>query len=269
MTVWPEDRAALVAAQEALGRAAPPPWSRAERPLRVGACYACFTDDGAADGAAGTSDEPDPEHAATGWAAAVVTQGRRLLDAAVRGRPVTRAYRPGLLALRSGPLLEDTVRALAVLPDVLLVNATGRDHPRRAGLALHLGSVLGLPTVGVTDRPLAAEGGWPADVFGAVAPLRLDGELVGYWVRTRPGAKPVAVHAAWRTSPDDAVEVVLAATRRARTPLPLRRARQRARRARTQGYRLSGTGRARSSAPRSGAAGSRRPSAGGARFPRA
>jgi deoxyribonuclease V len=223
MTVWPSSQAALVDVQRALGRATPRPWSRPDRALRVGACYACFTEDGV----------EGRQHTATGWAAAVVTQGRRLLDAASRGRPVTATYRPGLLALRSGPLLEDTVRALAVPPDVLIVNATGRDHPRRAGLALHLGAVLGLPTVGVTDRPLRAEGVWPADAFGALAPLRLGGEVVGYWVRTRPGTKPVAVHAAWRTSPDDAVDVVMAATRRARTPLPVRRARQRARQARS------------------------------------
>jgi deoxyribonuclease V len=222
MTVWPSSQSALIDVQQALGRATPPPWSRPDRTIRVGACYACFTDGG-----------PSRQHAVTGWAAAVITQGRRLLDAASRCRLVAAPYLPGLLALRSGPLLEDTVRALAVPPDVLLVNATGRDHPRRAGLALHLGSVLGLPTVGVTDRPLRAEGAWPADAFGAVAPLRLGGELVGYWVRTRPGTKPVAVHAAWRTSPDDAVEVVLSATRRARTPHPLRRARQRARLARS------------------------------------
>jgi deoxyribonuclease V len=90
------------------------------------------------------------------------------------------------------------------------------------GLALHLGSVLGLPTVGITNRPLLAEGAWPADARGATAPLRLGGELVGYWLRTRTGTKPVAVHAAWRTGPWDAVAVVLAATRRARTPQPLR-----------------------------------------------
>src|SRR5215213_9415335 len=57
--------------------------------------------------------------------------------------------------------------------------------PRRAGLAFHLGAVLGLPTVGVTTRPLVAGGAWPADQRGATAPLRLGGELVGCWVRTR------------------------------------------------------------------------------------
>jgi len=68
---------------------------------------------------------------------------------------------------------------------------------------------------------------------GAVAPLLLDGEPVGCWLRTRQGVKPVAVHAAWRTDVATAVEVVLAATRRpARTPEPLRRARTAARVAR-------------------------------------
>ena len=114
-------------------------------------------------------------------------------------------------------------------PEVLVVNATGRDHPRRAGLALHLGAVLGLPTVGVTTRPLVAQGARPPDARGATAPLLLDNEVVGRWVRTRAGARPVAVHAAWQTDAQDAVQVVLAATRRARTPAPLRRARTLAR----------------------------------------
>ena len=118
---------------------------------------------------------------------------------------------------------------MAVVPEVLGVNATGRDHPRRAGLALHLGAVLGLPTVGVTTRPLVAEGAWPPDQRGARTPLRVGGEVVGCWVRTQAGARPVAVHAAWQTDAHAAVQVVLAATGRARTPEPLRRARTLAR----------------------------------------
>ncbi len=113
-------------------------------------------------------------------------------------------YEPGLLALREGPLLEAAVRSLAEPPQVLLVNATGRDHPRRAGLALHLGSLLELPTVGVTHRPLLAMGEWPSDEAAARAPLRAAGELVGYWLRTKRGTRPLAVHAAWQTDPETA-----------------------------------------------------------------
>ncbi len=165
----------------------------------------------------------------------LLTGGRRLLAAATSAGVAGAPYRPALLALRQGPLLAAAVHALPARPEVLLVNATGRDHPRRAGLALHLGAVLDLPTVGVTDRPLLAEGGWPDDAAGAAAPLLLDGERVGCWLRTRPGVRPVAVHAAWRTGVEVAVAVVLAATRRpARTPEPLRRARTAARLARAR-----------------------------------
>lgn len=148
----------------------------------------------------------------------------------VRGRAGA-PYEQGLLALREGALLETAVRALPERPDVLLVDATGSDHPRRAGLALHLGAVLGMPTVGVTHRPLIAEGEWPADERGARSPLLLGGELVGYWVRTKAGTRPLAAHAAWRTDSETAAEVVLSASQ-ARTPEPLRRARRRAREAR-------------------------------------
>ena len=185
---------------------------------RIGACFICFE---RVQGVGSAGDR--------GFAGAAVTAGRRLLAGVTSSGPAGGPYLPALLALREGPLLEQAVRALPIAPEVLVVNATGRDHPRRAGLALHLGAVLGLPTVGVTTRPLVAEGDWPADQRGATAPLRLGGEVVGCWIRTRAGAKPVAVHAAWQTDVQAAVQVVLAATRRARTPEPLRRARTLAR----------------------------------------
>jgi hypothetical protein len=122
-----------------------------------------------------------------GFAGAAVTHRRRLLAGVTSSGPAGGPYLPTQLALRDGPLLERAVRALPIVPEVLVVNASGRDHPRRAGLALHLGAVLGVPTVGVTTRPLVAEGAWPPDVRGATAPLRLGGEVVGCRVRTRRG----------------------------------------------------------------------------------
>jgi deoxyribonuclease V len=157
-----------------------------------------------------------------------------LAHATVAGRAGA-AYAPGLLALREGPSLEAAVRSLAVRPDVLLVDATGRDHPRRAGLALQLGAVLDLPTVGVTHRPLCAHGAWPEDVRGATTPLLLEDDRVGAWMRTRPRTRPLAVHAGWRTDADTAIEVVLRATFGKRTPEPLRQARRLARTARARG----------------------------------
>jgi deoxyribonuclease V len=168
------------------------------------------------------------------WAGAVVMRGRRTVAEATTLGQAEAPYEAGLLALREGPLLEAAVRALRERVDVLLVDATGRDHPRRAGLALHLGAVLDVPTVGVTHRPLLADGAWPGEAKGETAPLLLDGERVGAWVRRRQGVRPVAAHPAWRTDTDTAVRVVLGTAGSHRTPEPLRRARRLARLERAQ-----------------------------------
>jgi deoxyribonuclease V len=218
MATWPATAHQLIQLQQALGERTPTRWQPPTTLRRIGACFVCFEQ---GQGAGATGDR--------GFAGAAVTSRRHLLAGVASSGPAGGPYLPALLALREGPLLEQAARGLPLVPEVLVVNATGRDHPRRAGLALHLGAVLGLPTVGVTTRPLVADGPWPADQRGATAPLLLGGEVVGCWVRTRAGARPVAVHAAWRTDAWAAVQVVLAATGRARTPEPLRRARTLAR----------------------------------------
>jgi deoxyribonuclease V len=204
---WPRSAEELIDVQRELALAEPPPWRGAAR--TIGGCAIRFARHGG-DAA---------------WAAAVAGDAESVVAGATQA-----PYEPGLLALREGPLLEAAVRG--AMPDVLLVDATGRDHPRRAGLALHLGAVLDLPTVGVTHRPLLAEGEWPEDVRGAASPLTLDGQTVGAWLRTRRGTRPLAVHAAWRTDVETAVATVLQALGRHRTPEPLRRARRLARLAR-------------------------------------
>jgi deoxyribonuclease V len=214
---WPRTREELIAEQHRLGVLEPPTW-RFEPDAEVGGVFVCFARGGSGQGRPGDR----------AWTAAYVRRATRV----VRGRAGA-PYERGLPALREGALLETAVRALPERPDVLLVDATGSDHPRRAGLALHLGAVLGMPTVGVTHRPLIAEGEWPADERGARSPLLLGGKLVGYWVRTKAGTRPLAAHAAWRTDSETAAEVVLSASQ-ARTPEPLRRARRRAREARAR-----------------------------------
>ncbi len=168
------------------------------------------------------------------WVAAAVFEGGRRIAAVTIEGVVAAPYIAGYLALREGPLLDRVVRELIPPPEVLLVDATGRDHTRRAGLAVHLGAVLDLPSVGVTDRALLAIGDKPGRLRGARAPLRIGDELVGYALRTRDGVRPVLVHAGWRTLPETACEVVLAATRQMRTPEPLREARRLAKDARSR-----------------------------------
>src|SRR5579875_1403051 len=205
MTDWPQTAGDLEALQAEAGRAQPEPsfgpgaqaCRRGE--ITVAGCFICFAPCGRA------------------FAGAALLRGRSVLARALAHGRVTTPYQAGLLALREGAALERAVRSLPEPPDVLLVNATGLDHPRRFGLASHLGMVLGLPSAGAR---------------GAHAPLWLDGEVVAAWVRTRAGARPVVAHAGWQTSVEAAIAIVNAAARRARTPEPLRRAREVARRAR-------------------------------------
>jgi len=216
---------ALVAEQRRLAGLRPPPWRPSPGPLVAVGAFVAF-----ARGEQGPGRAGDRAHVG----AAATRDTSELAHVVVRGVAGAR-YARGLLAAREGALLERAVRALlatGVTPDVLVVDATGRDHPRRAGLALHLGARLGLPSVGVTHRPLLAIGAEPPDRAGAWTALTRDGDVVGAWLRTQRGVRPVAVHAAWRTDVPVAVEVVQRVTARARTPEPLRRARTWARTAR-------------------------------------
>ncbi|HXZ83813.1 MAG TPA: endonuclease V [Acidimicrobiales bacterium] len=195
------------------------------------------------------------------WAAAVAWRGgdpavrgarrsdRHLRGAPTPGRPrqaddvlaqsvvtarLPSSYVPGLLARREGPILAAALTALELHPELLLVAGSGLDHPRGAGLAVHLGAVLNVPTVGVTRRPLVAVGEKPELRRGSVAPLYLDDRCVAFWVCTRTGTSPLVAHAGWRTSPETASRVVLdASTPAARTPVPLQEARRVAREARS------------------------------------
>jgi deoxyribonuclease V len=214
---WPVAVDELIKVQIELGSRRVDRWFPPARRLLIGACFVCFEQLG--------PDDP-------AWAAAALSHNRHFEAAAVAAGRAAGPYRSGLMALREGALLERAVRALPEPPEVLLVNATGRDHPRRAGLALHLGAVLDIPSVGVTHRTLAADGAEPGPERASRSPLMLDDEVVGHWLRTRAGSRPVAAHAGWRTDPDVAADVVMRATRRARTPEPMRRARRLARLAR-------------------------------------
>jgi deoxyribonuclease V len=220
--MWPQTPHDLIRVQRELAARRPAPWRPSGPPLVAG-CFVCF-----AHGTDGPSRAGE-----RGWAGAALIGADRdpAATAVVRGRAGA-AYQPGLLAAREGRLLEAAVRALTGKPEVVIASATGRDHPHGAGLALHLGTVLDLPSVGLTDRPLLAVGSEPGPERGATSPLLLEGREVARLLRTRVGARPVVVHAGWRTDLDTAVSVVLAATRGARMPEPLRRARREARRAR-------------------------------------
>ena len=181
--MWPLDAESPTEAQRELASAHPEPWRPPGGDLRVGGCWVCFPRGLRGRGSAGDA----------AWVAAVVMRGDQVVAQEVRRGVAGAPDSPGLLALRLGSLVDEAVRALPTRPDVLLVDATARDHPRGVGLALHLGAELNLPTVGITHRPLLGLGPWPEDRRGATTPLRIDDAVVGCWMRTRLGVRPVAV----------------------------------------------------------------------------
>ena len=222
--MWPSDTDSLIAYQQQLATAASEPCTIDASTANIGGSWVCFPR-----GLVGPGTDHDQA-----WSAAVIMSGGRVVEQRVITGTAGAPYVPGLMALRLGPLMEEALRAVSGLPDVLLLDATAHDHPRGAGLALHLGAELDIPTIGVTHRPLVASGAWPSDHRGATSPLRIGGSVVGCWLRTQPGVRPLAVHPGWRIDLATAVEVVTMLTRRRRTPQPLRRARQLARRTRSQ-----------------------------------
>ncbi len=141
-----------------------------------------------------------------------------VVDEAVSvGRPAF-GYVPGLFAFRELPALLGALERLSVRPHLLVCDGHGLAHPRRFGLACHLGLVTGLPAIGVGKTPLVGEWAEPGPLRGDWSPLRDGGEVVGRVLRTRDGVKPVFVSVGHRMSLDNAVDRVLALTPRYRLP---------------------------------------------------
>ncbi|MDG4759926.1 endonuclease V [Micromonospora sp. WMMD710] len=153
-------------------------------------------------------------------AAVTVLDARTLavVDSAVSvGRPAF-GYVPGLFAFRELPALLAALDRLSTRPDLLVCDGHGLAHPRRFGLACHLGVVTGLPAIGVGKTPLIGE--WDPVQWGrgSWSPLRDGGDVVGRAVRTQDGVKPVFVSVGHRMSLDNATTQVLALAPRYRLP---------------------------------------------------
>ena len=133
-------------------------------------------------------------------------------------------YVPGLLSFREGPILLAALARLNAEPDLLLIDGHGRAHPRRFGIACHLGVILDRPTIGCAKSLLVGEHREPGARAGATAPLFLEGERVGVVLRTRQGVKPIYVTVGHRVSLDSAVRLVRKCLDGFRIPKPTREA---------------------------------------------
>lgn len=146
----------------------------------------------------------------------------RVVETRVARAPCRFPYVPGLLSFRELPAVLRAFRALRTTPDVVLCDAQGLAHPRRLGLASHLGLWLPVPTIGCAKSRLCGEHVEPGPTRGASAPLIHRGEQVGVALRTRAHVKPVFVSVGNNIDLASAIRVVLDASSRFRLPEPAR-----------------------------------------------
>lgn len=139
-------------------------------------------------------------------------------------RPLTFPYVPGLLSFRESPAVLAALRKLRKTPDCLMCDGHGLAHPRRFGIACHVGVLCNLPTIGCAKSRLIGAHRAVGDKRGARADLTDAGQIVGTVLRTRDGVRPVFVSIGHRMDLRTAEQVVLACSLRYRLPEPTRRA---------------------------------------------
>jgi deoxyribonuclease V len=131
-------------------------------------------------------------------------------------------YIPGLLSFREAPLTLAACQKLSLTPDLILVDGQGIAHPRRMGLASHLGLFLDMPTIGCAKSLLCGRHKEPGDKLGSYAEIMDRGEVIGAAVRTKPGSKPVYVSIGHKIDLETAVYWVVKLCCGYRLPEPAR-----------------------------------------------
>ncbi len=145
-----------------------------------------------------------------------------ILDYVTAERPVDYPYIPGLLSFREAPAVLDALEKFPLTPDLLIFDGHGIAHPRRLGIASHVGLLVDKPSIGCAKRRLVGHYDEPARERGNYTYLQDDGEIIGAVVRTRTGVKPVFVSIGHRISLNAAIDVVLVCGRGYRLPEPTR-----------------------------------------------
>ncbi len=131
-------------------------------------------------------------------------------------------YVPGLLSFREAPVILAACEQLTTVPDLILVDGQGIAHPRRVGLACHLGLLLDAPTIGCAKSLLCGKHGILGEEPGSFAEIRDHDEIIGAAVRTRARVKPVYVSIGHKFDLLSAVSLVMKCCRDRRLPEPTR-----------------------------------------------
>lgn len=157
-------------------------------------------------------------------AAAVLLEAKSLkvLAEVCIARPLEFPYVPGLLSFREAPAVIEALGRLPEAPDLVLIDGCGYAHPRRLGLASHVGLWLDAPTIGAAKSRLCGEHRVPAARRRSAVQLRHEGEIVGKVVRTRDGVRPMYVSPGHRITIDEAAGWTLRLGGGYRLPEPTR-----------------------------------------------
>lgn len=174
-----------------------------------------------------TSVKTDPVTGiATSQAAVVVLSypDMQVVETALAQMPTPFPYVPGLLSFREGPVLETAFAKLQAEPDVLIFDGMGRAHPRRIGIASHMGLWLQKPTIGCGKTLLIGHYAEPANERGAYSELIDKNEVIGAVLRTKFNVKPVYISPGHLADLATSVELIMRCTSKYRLPDPIRAA---------------------------------------------
>jgi deoxyribonuclease V len=160
----------------------------------------------------------DAGHTTRAAVAVLSFPGLQLQEQTIARRPTTFPYIPGLLSFREVPAVLDALEKLHILPDLLLCDGQGTAHPRRFGIACHLGLLTNIPSIGVAKSLLVGNHADILDEKGAWQPLQHKGETIGAALRTRPKTKPLYISPGHRVSLETAIDYVLRCTTKYRLP---------------------------------------------------
>jgi deoxyribonuclease V len=127
-------------------------------------------------------------------------------------------YIPGYLSFREAPAILDALKKLKRAPDIILCDGQGLAHPRRFGIASHLGVITGIPTIGVAKSRLIGDYEEPGEEKGDWSPLTHQGEIIGAVLRTRSHVKPLFISIGHKVDLKRAIKLVLQCTTRYRLP---------------------------------------------------
>jgi len=149
-----------------------------------------------------------------------------LIETTNTARKVTFPYIPGLLSFREAPACIAAVKKLKTVPDLFIIDGQGIAHPRRLGLAAHLGLFFDKPTIGCAKSRLTGTFKKPPPEKGAYSLLKDNSEVIGAVVRTRTNVKPVFVSVGNKCLLKEAIKITLACATKYRLPEPTRLAHQ-------------------------------------------